>query len=1041
MINKIYHLADIHIRLYKRHQEYQDVFDEVFRYIQSTKEENDIIVLAGDIVHSKTDMSPEMIQITSTFLKDCADLLPTILILGNHDLNLQNPNRLDALTPIVNSLNHSNLYFWKDSGVYEYDGVKFSVMSVLGTPEQWIWANQIDAPYKIALHHGALNAAVTDLGYVITNELVTADKFAGFDIVLLGDIHLPAQYMNSEKTIAYPGSLIGQGFGEGLIHGILVWDVRKRTSEFVQISNQFGYVTFEFKDGVWINSISNLPKNLRCRVKYTDTTKNQIIDFFKNLGKSHTISQIIYQKRAIRKYSAYNSDVLYKNVRDIEHQNQLIIDFLVESYNVSDSALLDGIRHLNRELNSELKSGQSGLRSIVWKLKKFWFSNMFSYGDNNFVNFDRFDGIIGLVGQNAQGKSSLLNALCFCLFDKSPVGSKGIHILNTKKKVFNCKIEFELDGTCYTIERRGTKNEKTHTVKVDVDFSCIDSDGNVTILNGEDRDDTNRIIREYIGSYEDFLMISLSSQIDNQSFIEKTQRERKELLYKFLDISIFENLWKLARDRQREVQFHIKELDESSLQSSISNAELAIETLQNEIDEYQLEIADIRNQLEILTLQIHDLNGRRLDIEVLDIKSIEDQLNQQHSEIDSISRNKQLILQELEALELENSSIIIDTAECSKLKQKCEDYDKLVSAEQKLQIKISKIQSNIQSKKEKIAHLEQHEYDPDCSFCVQNPFVQDAKKCKNELAENEIQYSESRSKLLDIRAKILENNTAKTRWAECEKLKWIKESLELKITNANERINTCELQLKSVENSIRNLEQNKRRYYEQEIIIIENSNLEIRIRQLQSDIKLLQNRESELQDLYRIRYASLTNESAKLSKSLGDLDRLKEYTYRNNIYELFIKAVSKEGVPYKILTTVLPVIEYEANEILSQLVDFTIKFEAEDDKNIFAYIVYSDDKYWSAEMSSGMERFLLSQSIRVALSNISNLPRPNFIAIDEGFGTLDSDNLNSVHLLFDYLRDKMDFMICISHIDAMRDIVDNVVQINKIDGFSEIMSD
>jgi DNA repair exonuclease SbcCD ATPase subunit len=74
-------------------------------------------------------------------------------------------------------------------------------------------------------------------------------------------------------------------------------------------------------------------------------------------------------------------------------------------------------------------------------------------------------------------------------------------------------------------------------------------------------------------------MISLSSQIDNQSFIEKTQRERKELLYKFLDISIFENLWKLARDRQREVQFHIKELDESSLQSSISNAELAIETI------------------------------------------------------------------------------------------------------------------------------------------------------------------------------------------------------------------------------------------------------------------------------------------------------------------------------------------------------------------------------------------------------------------------------------------------------------------------------
>ena len=46
------------------------------------------------------------------------------------------------------------------------------------------------------------------------------------------------------------------------------------------------------------------------------------------------------------------------------------------------------------------------------------------------------------------------------------------------------------------------------------------------------------------------------------------------------------------------------------------------------------------------------------------------------------------------------------------------------------------------------------------------------------------------------------------------------------------------------------------------------------------------------------------------------------------------------------------------------------------------------------ELTSGMEKFISSLAIRVALINVSNLPRPNFLAIDEGFGTLDSENLN-----------------------------------------------
>ena len=79
-VNKVYHIADVHIRNLKRHKEYRDVFSHLYGYILSTMEENDIIYIAGDIVHAKTDMSPEVVDLTQEFFTRLADLLPTIVI-------------------------------------------------------------------------------------------------------------------------------------------------------------------------------------------------------------------------------------------------------------------------------------------------------------------------------------------------------------------------------------------------------------------------------------------------------------------------------------------------------------------------------------------------------------------------------------------------------------------------------------------------------------------------------------------------------------------------------------------------------------------------------------------------------------------------------------------------------------------------------------------------------------------------------------------------------------------------------------------------
>ena len=199
-IQCIAHIADVHIRNLRRHKEYKQVFRKLYKDLKDNLPENSLIYLAGDIAHAKTEMSPELIEMTSDLFTKLSKIAPTILIAGNHDCNLNNKSRLDALSPIVDSLHLDNFYYLKDNGLYEVADCVFNVMSVFNDPDEYILSKNINTDKtKIALYHGSVESATTDVGFKLPGE-VTTDIFNGYDMVLLGDIH-KQQYLNKEKTI------------------------------------------------------------------------------------------------------------------------------------------------------------------------------------------------------------------------------------------------------------------------------------------------------------------------------------------------------------------------------------------------------------------------------------------------------------------------------------------------------------------------------------------------------------------------------------------------------------------------------------------------------------------------------------------------------------------------------------------------------------------------------------------------------------------------------------------------------------------------
>ena len=175
---------------------------------------------------------------------------------------------------------------------------------------------------------------------------------------------------------------------------------------------------------------------------------------------------------------------------------------------------------------------------------------------------------------------------------------------------------------------------------------------------------------------------------------------------------------------------------------------------------------------------------------------------------------------------------------------------------------------------------------------------------------------------------------------------------------------------------------------------------------------------------------------SKLARIVDTIAKNKKMEKEYETYSLYIKSVNRDGLPYMIIANAVPEIEHEVNNILNQIVEFHVDIET-DGKNVTPYIVY-DTGRWPIEMGSGFEKFISSLAIRVALINISNLPRPNFLIIDEGWGTMDSVNLGQVKLLLQFLRSNFDFIIVISHLDFIKDAVDHLIEVKKDNGISSV---
>ena len=1051
----IAHLSDVHIRKTRRHEEYRIVLDNLLLSLESLA--IDRIVIAGDLLHNKTDLSPEAVQLAGEYLNVLSDVAPIDLILGNHDCVINQHNRLDSLSPIVSLLQEKGkpIRLYTDSGLEPItDDLVYGIFAQQDSKDWWpIEFDREEGKKYVAIYHGPVDGSRTSASHRIESD-VDKSIFRNYDFGMLGDIHSRQPMVvdkNGKVKVAYSGSLIQQNFGEEIEKGFLLWDLDTKKCTFIQVANDWGFKTFRLDEDA-INNIDNLEFDLPAKpyvrillnsTDYNVTTSKHIESVIKNKYKPEGLFIEVDVHEGIDDLSLSETP---ENVTDIKTQQDLLKQYFAKRPTVSEQEINE-ILSIHKDFYDTCATEEyDTYKGRKWVIHRMIFENVFSYGLNNVINFDKLHGLTGIFSPNASGKSSILYTLLQGFFNNSNrTGGRNVaDVIHKNKDEGFIEIEFSVDDKRYIIERHFKRNKRNpNRANNKVELFQIINGTRVSISGEANVRETEGAIRSLLGSYEEHTMTTFSQQFDVTRFIDHGQTNRKDLLARFLGLNVIDDLQKSIKEETSSTKTLLREYQEQDYPTILNQFEdrlketaKAVTGLNEEKEKIELWIEKNRKNNEKMVKSLHPVyDGLRTlyNIET-DIKKSTKSITKLEENWETNEQNKNTLTERSHWLSDELSKI---NNKGSFVQRKQFYYDK-VDRHKVLTLEYQLKNQMVRTHEEQTQILNKHDWFETNDTCKKCSFLTGAFAAKKELMEEHL-WIESAGKEKDE----LWNFISKSDFLEDEKLydscNKEKSTLDTKVENVEVVFENIKLQLELERNKLFSYKEEEKNYKKNEDSIKHNGEVNRKIQKVDSTLVGLETDLHTNNDEITKNNTLLGQITQKITDLGGNIEILKEIEKKYILHELLMEAFSNDGIPLMILNRAVPLINNEIKKVLSNITNFEVFLEVDTEAHDLLIFIDDGTSRRRIELGSGMEKTLTALTIRSALSNISLLPTCNLFVIDEGFGTLDSENINHMNMLLGYLKSKFENVLIISHIESMQDITNNVINIHKNErGYSSI---
>jgi exonuclease SbcC len=205
------------------------------------------------------------------------------------------------------------------------------------------------------------------------------------------------------------------------------------------------------------------------------------------------------------------------------------------------------------------------------------------------AHIDFADGISAICGHNGAGKSTILEAIGFVLFDY--LQTSQADLVRQGEKTASIRLDVEKDGKIYSIYRSCGSSSK-YTVKSGKDKLTINKGDTISwlyeFLGVSAGEELPTIFKDAVGVPQGLL---------TTAFLQ-TAANRKQIFAPLLHVDAYERAWTNLRDTERSVtsKIHEIEVDMATLRSQVSS----LSDLEQKKAEIELQIEELEQKLEDL---------------------------------------------------------------------------------------------------------------------------------------------------------------------------------------------------------------------------------------------------------------------------------------------------------------------------------------------------------------------------------------------------------------------------------------------------------
>ena len=776
----------------------------------------------------------------------------------------------------------------------------------------------------------------------------------------------------------------------------------------------------------------DVPSKAQIRVDWQDYPENRTIDSV-NRVKTYFSDKYGVPKTSIKinfipilKNNAGKvidlSDGIIDNIMDTAYQRGLFREWL----KLNDVTIdYERLCRLDDKINEILiDREEEDIRYRRWSIKKLWLNNFLSFGENNEIEYKNLNGlsVVNSLPANQGGKTIFtIDSLLFLFFGKTTKTETNSEIFNT----FTNKDEvlvgghIEIDGDEYIIERKlNRKQSKSGDYKVTskLEFYRILADGTEENLEGEQRRETDKLIEDTIGSYDDFMLTIVATSKNLEDLIETKPTHRGRLLTKFIGLEVIE--------KKEEINKSLMSDFKSKMKSNVYNTkelELEIEDFKNTISENRItnkENDKILNEkiqkIKEAQEKKEDLLGKRYSIDE-EIKKVNPVTLKK--EIEDLTNTGVELKEKLEEI----TSQIKDIPKFSYDEDVHEEYR---TEEKNLLVEKNGVESSITTIEKLIKDLKEGEICPTCKRAL------DEVDHSSEIKDNEKLLKEKQKELKKIVTNIDKICDKLTKISEQKKNSDLYDKLGLSKDKTEIEISRMRVDYREKTSLLKDYERNS-------TFIDENRKLESKILGYTQLIESLETEKDNIKTEIQNINNDTTNKEEKITENTNLIEQIKREEEVLKIFDVYNRMIGKNGISKLVLSSVIPIINHELNRLLDEVCDFEIQLEM-NDKNEVDFLLIKNDVVKKLKSGSGLETTLASLALRSVLGRVSTLPKPNTIVFDEVLGKVANINLDQVKIFFDKIKKMYEIIFLISHNPIVQDWADKIITIEKNNDISSL---